>query len=51
MLCQLSLGLELHAAVAALVAVPGQDAHAAVHYVHLLRGKRFKNLILFNMLS
>ena len=48
---QLSLGLELHAAVAALVAVPGQDAHAAVHYVHLLRGERFKNLILFNMLS
>ena len=33
---QLRLGLELHAAVAALVAVPGQDAHAAVHYVHLL---------------
>ena len=30
--------LELLAALSALVAVPGQDAHAAVHYVHLLRG-------------
>ena len=44
MLRQLRLGLELHAAVAALVAVPGQDADAAVHYVHLLREGRSFNV-------
>ena len=44
MLDQLRLGLELHAAVAALVAVPGQDADPAVHYVHLLRERRGFNV-------